>query len=174
MSMRREFSAGMGPGEREGAMRSILFVAWLAFAAAGCQCLPVPTSDSTPPETHIYVEFVDGAGVAQSRNLPYTASPCSIVVKAGSRISVRFSSHDPQGVKKVQLAGEVRSQTSNSVSIGTIAGESATNGCPRESIFQVQELGAPLANETMKISALGTNWLDGISQSPEVTITSTP
>jgi len=151
---------------------AIVAIASIMLAVGGCQCLPVPTSDSTGPETDIHVDYVDTGGVQRSLNLPFTATSQAIVVRVGSKISIRFSSHDPQGVKSVSLGGETRSQTNNSISIGEIASVGATNGCPRESIFQVDELDAPEHGTTLSFFALGTNWVGATSLSPQVTVTS--
>jgi len=91
----------------------------ICLVLTGCNCLPAPTSDSSPPGAGLTVEFRSpGARTRQTTQVTATDADQSIVADKNDVIAVMYKVGDPEGLRSVKLDYDIRLYSNPGVSRG--------------------------------------------------------
>ena len=146
---------------------TILFTLLLS----SCKCLPVPTSDVTPPTAGLIIEYRPASGGARtSVTVSNTDSDVTIDARRNEVIAVIYSGGDQEGTRRVDLEYDMWYYTGTTKVQPLLAAVNVVAGCPKNPLIGSRNFEASTSPWTFTFVSSATNWLGANTKSAKVTI----
>lgn len=142
-----------------------------ALFLTGCACLPVPTTDVSPPTAGITVEYRPlGGGARVAKTLLPTDADISVEADKSDVISVLYTGGDAQGLRRIELDWELATWTGTSytTTLGLAIDEEAT--CPKESLIGNHTFDPASTQVRYRLATRSHNWLGLTIRTGQITI----
>lgn len=134
----------------------------LALLLAGCKCLPVPASDTTPPTPVLTIEYTDMNGTVRTQMIGSGTPAMTIDFMRSRDLTVLVSGTDNEGVRSVHLDYDMDiSSPPGTIIQPILEAIGAESSCPRQTLTQSHTFTAPpteILNYTFSCRAV--NWLN--------------
>lgn len=144
---------------------SLLFV-----FLAGCQCLPVPTADTTPPSAGVIVEYREPGGQRVTRTAVVGDQDIMVTADRKDVVSVLYSGSDNEGMRTVELVYDMSYRTGTTITQPLLVEIKVKSNCPRKLLTDLHNFGPDEHPWTYVFSARSVNWLGLTTQSGKVTV----
>jgi hypothetical protein len=142
----------------------------LLLLCIGCKCLPVPTSDATPPLASIIVEYRVPGGQRVSRTLTQADGDVTVNASKNDNVTVVFSGSDAQGVRHVELVYDMYYYSGTTLVQPLLAPIDINVNCPKETLLNSHKFESDGHNYHYMFSSRATNWLGAATQSGKLTV----
>ena len=142
----------------------------LPIVLAGCKCLPVPTSDVTPPTASVMVEYRQPGGQRVTRTMAVGTADATVLADKNDVVAVVYSGSDNQGLRSVELVYDAEYRSGNTVVQPLLRQLKLTAGCPRELLLDSENFGPDQSPWRYEFSGRAENWLGMTSTSGKVIV----
>jgi len=142
-----------------------------ALLLTSCKCLPVPTTDPTPPSAGLIVEYVPAAGGARTTlNVSNQSTDVTVDAKRNEVVTVMYSGNDTEGVRKVDLQYDMWYYNGNQRVSPLLIAISKESNCPLGTVLGSHNFEASNSPWTFTFISSATNWLGANTRSAKVTV----
>ncbi len=152
-------------------MRQIALATLLLCCATGCKCLPVPSSDSSPPSAGLIIEFEDTDGLVRSRTFSADDSDVTISASKDHVIAVLYIGSDTKGIRSIHLDYDMILVGTGTVTRPLVTAIYQTTGCPCSFLTGAHNFGGPGSQAWIyKFTARSENWVGLTTRSATITV----
>jgi len=143
----------------------------LILALAACECLPIPSTDTSPPTAGLIVEFRPvGGGPRTTVTVSPTDSDVTVQAAKNDTVAVVYSGGDPQGIRRVDLDYDMSYSTGTTIVRPLLAAINVTSDCPRNPFTGAKNFDASNNPWVYTFASSATNWLGANTKSAKVTV----
>lgn len=151
-------------------MRQITPLLFLLLCIAGCNCLPVPTSDSSPPSAGLVIEWRDIQGQTQSQTFSQLDSDVTITASKNHVIAVLYLGLDNQGMRSIHLKYGMFYSSGTSVTRPLLVPIEVVSSYPRKTLTGAENFEPDGQAWHYTFTTESKNWLDLTTRSATIKV----
>jgi hypothetical protein len=159
------------PWESHARRSRLRFAYVLIVLLAGCECLPVPTADPSPPGAGIIVEYRPATGGARvTRTLGVGDPDATVDADKNDVVAVVYSGSDEQGVRSAKLEYDMSYSTGTTIVQPLLAEIKVASSCPKKTVLDAHNFESDGHPWRYKFASRAENWLGGTATSGTLTV----
>ncbi len=136
----------------------------------GCPCLPVPTSDATPPRASLRIDYMDTNNTKKTIEISAMSVDVTVTARKDRAIEVIYTGADNEGLRSVELIYDMIRRTGTTIVRPLLAEKKKTSKCPVKSLLGAESFHPGGQPWEYSFAAQSENWLGGLKTSAKVTI----
>lgn len=142
----------------------------LLLCLSGCSCLPVPSSDSTPPTAALLVEYRVPGGERVTKSVDVNDPDLTIVASPNDRVAVLYSGGDDEGLRKVELEYDTWHRIGCcSVEQGGAVAKFEQSNCPKKMLAGRENFN-PVGGWNYRFRTRSENWIGTSTRTATLTV----
>lgn len=138
--------------------------------AAGCECLPVPSSDASPPSAGVVVEYREPGGQRVTRTIGVGDPDITVTADKSDVVAVVYSGGDDQGLRTVELVYDMKYSTGSTIVQPLLQALEVTATCPKKLLMGSHNFGPDGNPWRYEFASRSDNWLGTSATSGKVTV----